>query len=207
MCFWRLPWVELCGCRRSEGCEGSSHHSCRSQARSNAHGWRSRWRCPSRGGRSSRVSRRTKRGCRSHCARSLVQGVNRAEPLKNLSLQKENHRASQKCITATNKTVRPVKAVSTVCQKDVQSAPRLRTGARHFDPGRHLHGVESSKDRKIVERLSLVLMSSPLCRLGLVPPPLRRLELAPSALWRRLRVPSPLWRLGPVPSSPDPALL
>ena len=147
------------------------------------------------------------RGCRSLCARSLVQGVNRAEPLKNLSLQKENHRASQKCITATNKTVRPVKAVSTVCQKDVQSAPRLRTGARHFDPGRHLHGVESSKDRKIVERLSLVLMSSPLCRLGLVPPPLRRLELAPSALWRRLRVPSPLWRLGPVPSSPDPALL
>ena len=65
-----------------------------------------------------------------------------------------------------------------LCQKDVTRIRRpagLRT-ARHFDPGRHLHGVESSKDRNIAESSSLVLMSSPLCRLALVPPPLRRLS-------------------------------
>ena len=51
------------------------------------------------------------RGCRSLCARSLVQGVNRAIRRAKKSLLQIKTRASQKCMTATNKTVRQVKAV------------------------------------------------------------------------------------------------
>ena len=57
------------------------------------------------------VSRRTKGGCRSLCARSLVQGVNRAIRISKNSLLQKKARASKKCMTATNKTVRQVKAV------------------------------------------------------------------------------------------------
>ena len=57
------------------------------------------------------VSRRTKGGCRSLCARSLVQGVNRAIRISKNSLLQKKARASKKCMTATNKTARPVKAV------------------------------------------------------------------------------------------------
>ena len=134
--------------------------------------------------------------------------LNKITLLKNLLLFKElvmskKHLGCQKCNTPTQNGAPGKSRIHSEENKLAKKMSRafrrpagLRT-ARHFDPGRHLHGVESSKDRHIVESSSLVLMSSPLCRLALVPPPLRRLELAPSALWR----------LGPVPSSPDPALL
>ena len=51
------------------------------------------------------------RGVPLVCARSLVQGVNRAIRISKNSLLQKKARASKKCMTATNKTVRQVKAV------------------------------------------------------------------------------------------------
>ena len=89
------------------------------------------------------VSRRTKGGCRSLCARSLVQGVNRA--IRGLWHFKRATRLPQKCITATNKRVRPVKAVSTVCQKEVGAPPAC---ARGRDISIQGGTFMASKDRK-----------------------------------------------------------